>query len=226
MDIIFNHYEKKDNESNSQCFYDDIERLGILFSEEIGLSTNLPEQCNTVLTKSINVLYQKLMQYQKFHDTVKTAVTNTLHGSRQWTYKPLADTSLLQVGITSFYQSKPVNLHDHPGSYGAQRVISGNVEIQQYQFTSESSKKQSIISLEKKTKYNLHKNECAVFQPFIGNLHEVKSITKQSVVLTMRINSNTPHEKSWYFPMDLPVNSNERLYNRVQKNSTKLKFKC
>ena len=220
MDVFVTKQSKLIIEQQNQCFNEDIHRLGTLFSDRLAAcnsNTDKLHQCNIVLQESITELYLNLMEYQKFHDTLDAANTCPPLENQPWNYHPLYNTSLLQVGLITLYRFIPIPLHDHPGAYGAQRVISGKVHIRQFHKPSDSEQKQSIVSLKTMTSHNLNKDESTTFQPDTANLHEMKSLSRHSILLSMMIHPCQPRERSWYFPMSFPAAGRERLYNRVKK---------
>lgn len=204
-----------------QCFNKDINRLGMLFSDRLAAcnsSTDRLHQSNIILLQSIAELYLILMEYQKFHDSIEAANTRLPLENQPWNYHPLSNTPLLRVGLITLYRFIPIPLHDHPGAYGAQRVVSGKVHIRQYHKPADVEHNQSsIVSLKTVATHNLNRDECTTFQPDTGNLHEIKSLSKRSILLSMMIHPYKPRERSWYFPMSFPLTDRERLYNRVKR---------
>lgn len=165
-------------------------------------------------------LYQKLSAYQLF-DIQGNSQRYSLLENKLWSYQPLKSTELFQLGFLTIYNDTNIPLHDHPGSYGFQYVIDGYVQIQQYQHASAKKTKQSISFLKKIAEYNLKKGDISLFQPFVGNIHKMTSISKNSVLLTMQLHPYKAQQRSWYFPINFLPDSKETLFNRVQARSTK-----
>ena len=209
-------------EQKNQCFNEDFNRLASLFSERITAckaNADKAHQCNSMLLQSIDELYLNLMEYQQFHDTIDAANSCSPLENQPWNYYPLSSTALLQVGLITLFRFIPIPLHDHPGAYGALRILSGKVHIQQYQHSTDTNQQQSIVSLKRVASHNLSRDGNAAFQPDTGNLHDIKSLSRHSVLLSMMIHPYQPQERSWYFPMHFPGMGKERLYNRVQRRA-------
>ncbi len=199
-------------------FLADINRFSALLNERLANGTDNEDThylYNTILLKSAYELHKNLMEYQLFDNAVTIAHSCYQIENQLWSYQHLHTTNLLQIGLLTLYQDTSVPLHDHPGAYGIQYVISGKVHIQQYQHASDIEVKQSIAALEKVADNRLIKDEVSIFQPLAGNIHCLKSISKRSVLLSMVIHPYGSRERSWYFPIrGLPA-SKEVLFSRV-----------
>ena len=209
-------------------FLADINRFSCLLNERLANASNNEDTLflyNTILLKSVYELHQKLTEYQWFDNALATAHSCSLRENRLWSYQHLNTTKLLQIGLLTLYQDTGVPLHDHPGAYGIQYVISGKVHIKQYQHTSDAEVKQSITALEKVAENSLITDEVSIFQPFVGNIHQLNSISKRSVLLNMVLHPYQSQERSWYFPIASLPTSKEVLFSRVKMCKRSIKEK-
>ena len=200
-------------------FLVDINRFSALLNERLANgsdSEDTPHLYNNILLKSAYDLHQKLTEYHWFDNALTIAHSCSLIENRLWSYQHLNTTKLLQIGLLTLYHDTRVPLHDHPGAYGVQYVISGKVHIQQYQHASDIDTKQSITALEKVADNSLIKDEVSIFQPLVGNIHQLKSISKRSVLLSVVLHPNKAQERFWYFPIDGLPNSKEKFFSRVK----------
>lgn len=180
---------------------------------------------NSILLKSAYELHNILKEYHLFDNALTIACGCRQIENQLWSYQHLITTNLLQIGLLTLYQDTSVPLHDHPGAYGIQYVISGKVHIQQYQHTSDTELKQSILALEKVAENSLIKDEVSIFQPLAGNIHCLKSISKRSVLLSIVIHPYSSRDRSWYFPIrGLPA-SKDVLFSRVKMLRRSIKEK-
>ena len=175
------------------------------------------QQYGDILSKSASEIYYQLNSHQKFRDLLKTAKNCHPSESQPWISYDILSTPVMWAGLTTFYGFNPITLHDHPGSYGVQRIVSGKARIKLYQHTSDSDPQQSLVSLEKVVDREFVKDESAYFTRFSCNLHELVSLTPRCILLSIMVHPYKPHDRSWYFPVALSSAGSERLYNRVRK---------
>ncbi|MCU7835783.1 MAG: hypothetical protein KZQ83_11110 [gamma proteobacterium symbiont of Taylorina sp.] len=214
-------------DQKNQYLNKELNHLGIQFSHHLASLDGHAEQthqCNLVLLQALNELHHELIKHQKFHDAVDTATARTPIENQSWIYQHLSNTLFFQVGLITLYHFMPIPLHDHPGAYGAQQVVSGKVHIRQYHPVSRIELKQSIVSLKTVAEHHLNKDECAVFQPLHRNLHDISSFSQYAILLSMMIHPYKPEERSWYFPMELPENTQGKLYNRLKSRASPSKM--
>ena len=95
------------------------------------------------------------------------------------------------------------------------------MKIKEYQHSADKKVKPSISSLQKIAEYKLKKGDVSVFQPVVGNIHKMNSISKNSVLLIMLINPYPAQERSWYFPINALPDSKETLFSRIQARNTR-----
>ena len=169
-----------------------------------------------VLIQSRIDLYQKLIANHEFDEAVKTAYTSHLSKKQYWTYQAFSKSKTYQIGLLTIYKSVKMPLHDHPGAFGVQYVISGEMRIQKYQYRNEMLEKKSIVALEKVADLQLSQGEFSSYQPVQENIHQLESLTERTILLSITVHPYKPRERSWYFPMNSPKELRENLFNRLQ----------
>jgi len=215
-------------EMQQQDFLADINRFSSLLSEYLANGADnedISYLYNTLLSKSADELHKKLIKYQLFDNALTIARSCSPIENQLWSYQHLSTIKLLQIGLLTLFQDTSVPLHDHPGAYGIQYVISGKVHIKQYQYASDIEVKQSITALEKVAQNSLIKDEVSIFQPRIGNIHCLKSISKRSILLSVVLHPFSSQERSWYFPISALPASKEVLFSRVKMRGRSIKEK-
>lgn len=174
----------------------------------------------TILLNCARELHKNLYAYQLLDIKGASQHCSQLE-KKLWSYKYLKSTELFHIGLLTICKDTNIPLHDHPDAYGFQYVISGYVKIQEYQHSADKKVKQSISSLQKIAEYNLKKGGISVFQPVVGNIHKINSISTSSVLLSMQLHPLQAQERSWYFPINALPDSKETLFSRIQAHNTR-----
>ena len=177
-----------------------------------------PQCCVYKLKESTFRLHSELNIRQRYLDTLEKAHHFVPGSSRKWGWFDLIDTPSLRVGLISLHRFFRIPVHDHPNTFCIQKIISGKVRVRQYQFAANSNQDHSLVSLEKVFDRVLIKGESSYFTPSLRNLHELESISSQTVILSLMANPYKPHERSWYFPLPMTQTGNISLYNRIRKD--------
>ena len=172
---------------------------------------------HAILLESTDSLYNKLRKYNRFDEAVHIAHRCLAAENELFSYQKLIATGFLKIGLLTLYHDNHMPLHDHPGAYGSQYVLSGRVQLRQYQHISDMQTEQSIARLDKVTEAILVEDNVSVFEPYAGNIHQLNSISQRSVLLSMMIHPYKYQQRSWYFPMNDLIGTQEILFNRVTK---------
>ena len=220
MDVIMNEQAYWAVADTNQFLIEDTNNWEALISDRLdscGQNNSGSHQCGSILSKIACELHNKLNAFQKFQDAFMASNTSLPREHQPWRWYYLINTPLLQVGLITIYRFIPIPIHDHPGAYGVQRIISGKAHIRQYQHVSGIDPEQAIVSLKKVSDCKFAKDESATFTPLSGNLHKLESLTPRCILLSIMVHPYKPHDRSWYFPVALSSAGSERLYNRVRK---------
>lgn len=178
--------------------------------------TKEPQCCVYRLKEYASRLHSELNTRQRYLNTLNNAHHFVPGSSRRWGWFELIDTPSLRVGLISLYRFSPIPVHDHPNTFGIQKIISGKVRVRQYQFPSNSKQDHSLVSLEKVFNRILIKGESSYFTPSFRNLHELESVSSQAVVLSLMANPYRHHKRSWYYPVPMTATGVTSLYSRVR----------
>lgn len=148
------------------------------------------------------------IQYLQQLDTgaadYKQAVENAYEtGNRYWLWQRMIKADNLNGGILTIANDQLVQLHDHPGATGMLRIISGEVEVWQFDVASEKTKhaKKNIEELKRVNHQILKKGDTAVLSPHSGNIHALKAISKECRMLDFFIPPYKRNQRSWYEPL-------------------------
>ena len=183
----------------------------------VGGDENAEAPGDAEITRLFSELEQALTSRQDFQHAVLSASVCLPQQERPWRFLPLLDMPTLRAGVLTLFRFGPVPLHDHPGAYGMQRVLSGRVRVGCYEQGVVSEESERLVWLARTAAHELSAGESSCYFPERGNLHELVSLSSRSVLLTMTIRPCREQERSWYFPVNgfLPVEHG--LFNRLKK---------
>ena len=173
--------------------------------------------CSKTLIKSAHEIHSELTVRLLYTDALRRALQFKPKDQQLWGWYPLMRSSLLRVGLLSLYRPFPIPLHDHPGSFGVHKVISGSARFRQYRLASDSESDLTLVSLEQESDQILSKTECLTFTTWSENLHDIQSISHRSVVLSLMGNPYDPKKRSWYYEVPFSRTGNKSLYTRVRQ---------
>jgi len=131
-------------------------------------------------------------------------------GNDFWLWQRMLKFDTLNGGILNIDDSKTVQLHDHPGATGILRMISGEVEVWQYDLddseitseTDEQNQEQAHVKLKRVAHLLLRAGDTAVLTAKRGNIHALRSSTAESSMLDFFIPPYQKSQRSWYQPLD------------------------
>jgi len=124
-------------------------------------------------------------------------------GNRFWLWQRLTKESGIKGGILNIGQDQDVLLHDHPGATGMVRILSGEVEV--WQFEPPATTVQSadtLVVLERVTHRVMQPGNIAVLSPDSGNIHALRARSKTCSMLDYFIPPYVRRERSWFLPVD------------------------
>jgi len=125
-------------------------------------------------------------------------------GNRFWLWQGLTKESGIKGGILNIEQGRDVPLHDHPGATGMIRVLSGEVEV--WQFDRMESAPAGVADgqavLERVARRVLHAGDVAILSPDSGNIHALGARSRHCSMLDYFIPPYVRSERTWYQPVD------------------------
>ncbi len=173
--------------------------------------------CSNALIKSAHEIHSELIIRLRYLDALRNALQFKPEDQQVWGWYPLMRSPLLRVGLLSLYRPFHIPLHDHPGSFGVHKVISGRARFRQYRLASDSESDRTLVYLEQESDQILSKTECLTFTPWSENLHDIQSISHRSVVLSLMGNPYDLKKRSWYYEVPFSRTGNKSLYTRVRQ---------
>lgn len=146
----------------------------------------------------------------------KHAVENSYEsGNRYWLWQRLIKGRNINGGILNINSEQLVQLHDHPGATGMLRIISGQVEVWQFdemktwkgkqRYVKGSGSKnagvQESVELVRLTHRVLKPGDVALLTAEKGNIHALRALSQQCSMLDFFIPPYQRNQRSWYEPL-------------------------
>lgn len=124
-------------------------------------------------------------------------------GNRFWLWQRLTKESNIKGGILTIDRDQDVPLHDHPGATGMVRVLTGEVEVWQFDRVAKSAEESGDhAALELVRHRVMLPGDIAVLSPDSGNIHALRARSKQCSMLDYFIPPYVRSERIWYLPVD------------------------
>jgi redox-sensitive bicupin YhaK (pirin superfamily) len=125
-------------------------------------------------------------------------------GNRFWLWQRLTQENDIKGGILNIEQGQDVPLHDHPGATGMIRVLSGEVEVWQFDRLEIAP---AVVAdgqavLERVAHRVLRPGDIAILSPGSGNIHALRAHSQQCSMLDYFIPPYVRSERTWYRPVD------------------------
>ena len=124
-------------------------------------------------------------------------------GNRFWLWQRLTKENAIKGGILTIERDQDVPLHDHPGATGMVRVLTGEVEVWQFDRAvkaADNSADHDVLELV--THRVMQPGDIAVLSPDSGNIHALRARSKQCSMLDYFIPPYERSERTWYQPVD------------------------
>jgi len=176
----------------------------------ISFEKNIKNLANSIGLNENNTIINQGLHYLKELDTdsvdFKHAVTESYEtGNHYWLWQRMIKEQNINGGILTINNSQLVQLHNHPGATGLVRIIKGEAEVWQYDEIDNnnhsSTEEKSIAKLNLTSHRILKPGDMAVLTPTKGNIHALKSISKQCSMLDFFIPPYKRSQRSWYEPL-------------------------
>jgi quercetin dioxygenase-like cupin family protein len=141
-------------------------------------------------------------------DTTDNAFQTAVHaswesGNRFWLWQRLTKESTVNGGILNIERDQDVPLHDHPGATGMVRVLTGEVEVWQFDRALKATDRSGDHAvLELVTHRVMQPGDIAMLSPDSGNIHALRARSKQCSMLDYFIPPYKRSERTWYQPVD------------------------
>jgi len=127
-------------------------------------------------------------------------------GNRYWLWQRMIKQRNLNGGILTINDEQMVQLHDHPGATGLVRIISGEAEVWLFDEvrankTGQKKSDQGIAELTQVSRRILRSGDTAVLTPHKGNIHALRSVSKECHMLDFFIPPYEKSQRSWFEPL-------------------------
>lgn len=134
-------------------------------------------------------------------------------GNRFWTWQRMLKQENINGGVLTVDHEQHVQLHDHPGATGILRILSGKLEIWQFDrhASTTSSDGDEIAELTRVSHRVLGPGDTAVLTPGSGNIHALRAVSTDCSMLDVFIPPYNRSERSWYEPLDNDWENRETL---------------
>ena len=150
--------------------------------------------------RGVQLLRQLDVAGSDFQEAVQSSYES---GNRFWLWQRLTKESGIKGGILNIEQDQDVPLHDHPGATGMVRILSGEVEVWQFDLasmTTEPANNRAV--LERVTHRVMQPGDIAVLSPDDGNIHALRARSKTCSMLDYFIPPYERSERTWFQPVD------------------------
>jgi len=124
-------------------------------------------------------------------------------GNRYWLWQRMIKGQNLNGGILNIDREQMVQLHDHPGATGMVRIISGEVEVWQFDERKQNRLQamQGVAELKQFSHRILKAGDMAVLAPDEGNIHALRCISKECRMLDFFIPPYQRSDRHWFEPL-------------------------
>jgi len=120
-------------------------------------------------------------------------------GNRYWLWQRMIKEPQLNGGILTIDNDHLVQLHNHPGATGIVRILSGEAEVWQFD---EITHHNGVVELQRASHRILKAGDTAALTPDSGNIHALRSISKECRMLDFFIPPYKRSQRSWYVPLE------------------------
>ncbi len=122
-------------------------------------------------------------------------------GNRYWLWQRLLKSRNLNGGILNIEQKQMVQLHDHPGATGMVRILSGEVEVWQFDEAGSANNDEGVVELVLAGRRLLRPGDMAILSPHRGNIHALRAISDECRMLDFFIPPYRRSERHWFEPL-------------------------
>ena len=176
-----------------EAFIDSICRLAA--SNADGIASE-----KAVAIHGIQLLKQLDVSSTEFAGVVSEAYET---GNRFWLWQRLTREPVLNGGILTIERGQDVPLHDHPGATGMLRVLTGELEVWQFDRLPASVRQpdKGLAELQRVSHRVLFHGDTAILSPLHGNIHALRARSRECSMLDYFIPPYTRSARTWYEPL-------------------------
>jgi len=136
-------------------------------------------------------------------------------GNRHWLWQRMVKEPHLNGGVLTVTAEEDVPLHDHPGATGMLRVLTGKLEVRQYDLApGDGPDGRGVVELHPVSLRTLGAGDTAFLLPDKGNIHSLRSAGARCSMLDFFVPPYRRRERSWYLPVADEVRPDGRLFAR------------
>ena len=172
----------------------------------------LPESLMQICEDNINLFNIEHTSIIESPHTSKTA-----NVTANWHWKELINQKEYIAGILSLDANKQIPIHDHPGSSGLLFVLDGELELTEYRQI--NSPTAVTVELEPDKTSTIKAYEFCSFGTSEGNIHSIKALRKDCIILDILITPYALHQRKWYLPIDTVHGSNVMITMAMRKKA-------
>lgn len=122
-------------------------------------------------------------------------------GNRYWLWQRMIKQRNLNGGVLTIDNQQMVQLHDHPGATGIVRIISGEAEVWLFDEVKINKHELGIAQLNRVSRRILRAGDIAILTPHKGNVHALKSHSKECRMLDFFMPPYEKSQRSWFEPL-------------------------
>jgi len=161
--------------------------------DEGGLSKQTMAELATQYLKSLD------LHSAEFADAIEASYET---GNRYWLWQRMVKEKNINGGVLTIDRENLVQLHDHPGATGVVRIISGEAEVWQFDVAESGQRSNDVTELKRVSHRFLKAGDMAVLTPERGNIHALRSVSKQCQMLDFFIPPYQNNQRNWYQPLN------------------------
>lgn len=171
-----------------------------LFSQWSELTQGSAFACDW-LSKRVEELH-KTLGHTAIYSTALKEIRSSEIAEGSWRWKPIMQNEYIQAGFLHLAPGAAIPFHDHPESIDAMRVLEGQVELRSY------SPSHDIVSIGKQAAHlkpvnyqRLENKDISIVFPNLGNIHGLRCLSDQAILLDIQVCHQPGKERRWYFPL-------------------------
>jgi len=131
---------------------------------------------------------------------------------------PLAATDTCRLSLLAIHPAKPIPLHDHPGAWAAQMLLSGTLLVRHCDLEPQTTGNPALRYLRAISERELGPGGISSITPEARNIHSLAAAGDNAVLLSIQFTPNGKRVQSWFFPLEPPRPGQPLLLcHRVQK---------
>jgi hypothetical protein len=119
-----------------------------------------------------------------------------------WRWTSIIQNEFMHAGFLHMAPGATIPFHDHPESIDAMLVLNGKVEVRSY------SPSHDVVAIGKQAAHlkpvnyqRLEKQGTSVVLPNTGNIHGLRCLSDQAILLDVQVYQRPDIERRWYFPL-------------------------